>query len=256
MPAAQEPPVARSVPSPEIESEWPGVTRMPVARGHPDARIALAGGDRGFPVERHRHGVVAVEEKRAGSYVRIHAKNQVLEFDFARRLHPHAHLALDVRAGERVVRRVREVEVQAIPILPALALESRDIDAVRSPDGRVDIGARNDGAVGFAAFADVHDETVVAIRKPDVDLAAIVGIEVVVAVGSDICVVEPLQGDAGVGIEAGDGHAVAGAVVVGGDDVSTAPIPIPASPGDTATVPPEIDTKPACALPAPPMPAP
>ena len=29
MPAAQEPPVARSVPSPEIESEWPGVTRMP-----------------------------------------------------------------------------------------------------------------------------------------------------------------------------------------------------------------------------------
>ena len=194
--------------------------RERVARGHPDARIALAGGDRGFPVERHRHGVVAVEEKRAGSYVRIHAKNQVLEFDFARRLHPHAHLALDVRAGERVVRRVREVEVQAIPILPALALESRDIDAVhghaRSPDGRVDIGARNDGAVGFAAFADVHDETVVAIRKPDVDLAAIVGIDVVVAVGSDICVVEPLQGDAGVGIEAGDGHAVADAVVVGG----------------------------------------
>ena len=170
--------------------------RERVARGHPDARIALAGGDRGFPVERHRHGVVAVEEERAGSYVRIHAEDQVPEFDFARRLHPHVHLAFDVRAGERVVRSVREVKVQAIPILPALALESRDIDAVhghaRSPDGRVDIGARNDGAVGFAAFADVHDETVVAIRKPDVDLAAIVGIEVVAAVGIDICVVEPI----------------------------------------------------------------
>ena len=163
-------------------------------------------------MERHRHGVVAVEEERAGSYVRIHAEDQVPEFDFARRLHPHVHLAFDVRAGERVVRRVREVKVQAIPILPALALESRDIDAVhghaRSPDGRVEVFAVHDGAERFAARFPSRDKAVVAVRKPEVDITARVGVDVFVAVGVDGSAVKPVQGDGGIGLEAPDRQAM------------------------------------------------